>query len=98
LVTVNPEITAPPFQSPEVRTALYRRYAAAPSHVINGLTSPRPTAKIEKDRIGTATNGATSAVPRPEPFITAGPRSTPGTKRVSPEANAAMTTAADETQ
>ena len=66
--------------------------------MITATADPRAASSIEQASTGTPASSTTSAVPRADPFITAGPRSTAGIVNVSSEAAAAATVRAAVSQ
>src|ERR1700674_1483202 len=73
-------------------------YPTAPSHTIWARADPRAANLIAIAREGTAPSKRTRAVPRADPFITAVPRRTPGTRAVPAAAIAATTASEPESQ
>jgi hypothetical protein len=61
-------------------------------------SEPRDVASIAMMRVGTAMANITSAVPRAEPFITAGPPRRFGTKKVATPVTVATIASAPESQ
>ena len=66
--------------------------------MITAAADPRAASSIEQASTGTPASSTTSAVPRADPFITAGPRSTAGIVNVSSELAAAATASAADSQ
>src|ERR1039457_4218564 len=79
-------------------TALYDRNPTALSHASTAAAKPRAASSIETPSTGTPASRTTSAVPLAEPFITAVPRSTEGSRNVSSAAAVAAAASAADNQ
>src|ERR1039457_4198409 len=79
-------------------TALYDRNPTAPSHAGTAAAAPRAASSIETPNTGTPASRTISAVPLAEPFITAVPRSTEGSRNVSSAAAVAAAASAADNQ
>src|ERR1039457_3641987 len=79
-------------------TALYDRNPTALSHASTAAAKPRAASSIETPSTGTPASRTTSAVPLAEPFITAVPRSTEGSRTVGGAAAVAPAASAADNQ